>query len=209
MDVALEAPMGVVVTGEVTLQGGLGIEEVLNNNGHPKVWPDGSIVKRVFDAEGKTDWMASIHANPWAVNRGPSVSKNKGTITVGDRVSEQFVKCPDCGVMPGELHSPGCDVEQCALCGCQRISCKCPDYDDELRLAWSGTWPGYKEAIEYDLWCHFELIATGHDREKPCKKEDPGSKPDLSRLVTFCEWNAEQRRWVKRQTEQLTTSETA
>lgn len=33
--------------------------------------------------------------------------------------------CPDCEAKPGELHQRGCDVERCARCGCQAITCSC------------------------------------------------------------------------------------
>jgi len=33
--------------------------------------------------------------------------------------------CHDCGVKPGELHTPGCDVQRCPRCGMQQIGCNC------------------------------------------------------------------------------------
>ena len=39
--------------------------------------------------------------------------------------------CHDCGVPPGTLHHPGCDVERCPKCGFQAISCDCAGESDQ------------------------------------------------------------------------------
>jgi hypothetical protein len=33
--------------------------------------------------------------------------------------------CHDCAVLPGQLHTPGCDTELCPKCGAQWITCDC------------------------------------------------------------------------------------
>jgi hypothetical protein len=39
--------------------------------------------------------------------------------------------CGDCGVIKGQVHVAGCDIEQCGLCGRQAITCDCPYDEDE------------------------------------------------------------------------------
>ncbi len=35
--------------------------------------------------------------------------------------------CHDCGVIKGQIHVGGCDVERCPACGGQIIFCECDD----------------------------------------------------------------------------------
>jgi Zn-finger nucleic acid-binding protein len=93
--------------------------------------------------------------------------------------------CPDCGTPVGQLHRPGCDVEQCPRCGGQALSCGCryqvmietgsdigafgrgePEATetvmkaiareiDAKRLSWMGEWPGKADCREFGLWCRW------------------------------------------------------
>lgn len=49
-------------------------------------------------------------------------------IRYGDEVDDWGADqgpCGDCGVVKGQLHVPGCDIECCPVCGQQAISCDC------------------------------------------------------------------------------------
>lgn len=45
---------------------------------------------------------------------------------------EDHTNCGDCGVLKGQYHVAGCDLEECPKCGWQRLSCDCKyEWDDE------------------------------------------------------------------------------
>jgi hypothetical protein len=47
--------------------------------------------------------------------------------------------CHDCGVLKGQFHVPGCDVERCPVCGGQIITCSCVYDEDPAELVSSAS----------------------------------------------------------------------
>ena len=93
--------------------------------------------------------------------------------------------CPDCGVPPGEMHRPDCDIEQCPNCGRQLLTCGCQPGQRAVRLAWTGHYPGVAECMEFG-WYAKLVPGVGW---VACAADEPGSMEDLNRLAMEAEWD--------------------
>lgn len=133
-------------------------------------------------------------------------------------------KCPDCGVEPGARHKGGCDVERCARCGRQALSCNCvyevngidprtmeethPEIysdgaTDEMLKKFDDEW-GARAIIWNGVWpgvseCQeygwYAKFTPGKGWQQ-CEKTDEGATEDLNRLYSTCVWNVETQKWV-------------
>jgi hypothetical protein len=75
------------------------------------------------------DWPAKIEA---AQNVSSRTIQDKvySRVRFGDEQKDWRAEqrpCRDCGVVKGQYHVPGCDVDECPACGGQAITCDCPD----------------------------------------------------------------------------------
>jgi hypothetical protein len=134
--------------------------------------------------------------------------------------------CHDCGVAPGELHKPGCDVEQCARCGMQAIGCDCvyevngldmSTLEEEHPDIWSSgptkemcalfdasieslggrlPWTGLRHGALECQEYGFWHYPKGYTWIE-CEANHPEASEDLSRLMKTCRWDKVQRRFVK------------
>lgn len=138
-------------------------------------------------------------------------------------------ECGDCGAAPGQAHKPGCDVERCALCGGQRISCGCvyevcgigcdtletthPEvyedgptdemiacYDVVVRLAGGPlVWTGEWPGVAECRELGWYAVLIPGRGWVRCEKGTPGASEDLNRLVTEGRWDRTARCFVRPQ----------
>jgi len=73
-------------------------------------------------------------------------------------------ECHDCGAKIGKPHKNGCDTEICTVCNGQRLCCDCDPKDykkhDKKKAAWTGYWPGSREAAKLKLCLNCFAIET-------------------------------------------------
>ncbi len=102
------------------------------------------------------------------------------------------MRWPECGTDPGKWHRHGCSWEQCPYCGGHLGDCEhSPPLDD--RLPWTG----------FNFWLKACLELRFFRRQVKggwiaCRADDPGSLPDVGRLLKQCFWNRQEKRFEKR-----------
>jgi Zn-finger nucleic acid-binding protein len=135
------------------------------------------------------------------------------------------MNCPACKVAPGQHHETGCDVEVCARCGGQAISCGCiyevcemnratlkddhPDiYRDGPTEAMYAAWDTWWDARRIPWTGEWPGVTEAREfgwycRRNPdrpgylaCAPDHPQALPDLNRLSTEARWDANKQRYV-------------
>jgi len=137
-------------------------------------------------------------------------------------MTKPLKNCGDCNVAPGEMHQPGCDVETCARCGGQTISCGCIyEVCGIDRETMQGQFPDiYESGPSAKMWAEWD--AKWDARRIPWAGEihglaecreygfwvvwgppwisvpagTPDAMEDRNTLFRRCTWDVEKQRWV-------------
>ena len=85
--------------------------------------------------------------------------------------------CHDCGEKAGQPHLDDCDMENCSVCGGQKIFCDCKGHDKNF-ARWTGIWPGEAECLALGLYCKWDMKSGWVE----CDKFDPEASGDLNKF---------------------------
>jgi hypothetical protein len=134
--------------------------------------------------------------------------------------------CGDCGAKPGEFHQYGCDVEHCAICGGQCISCGCVYEingmpmstleEEHPEIYTGGATDEMYEVLDAEVerlggrlpWTgefpgcaecrEFDLWSYWGPPWISCHRDHPQASEDLNRLCSVAMWDKTRRRYVVR-----------
>lgn len=131
--------------------------------------------------------------------------------------------CHDCGAKPGDMHEYGCDMERCARCGGQSISCPCvyevngiayltleethPDIfcdgpTDEMHERWDREWGARRIPWSGEYPGAAECRDYGFWCIGPpwvvVPAGTPGATEDLNRLHRTCRWDQQEQKFKPR-----------
>ena len=84
--------------------------------------------KKTIKSKGKWYRKIKYGYEKWLDENGQPYVNDKGEPY--DSYEQAKTPCHDCGVLRGQIHVFGCDIEQCPVCKGQKLGCGCEDYDD-------------------------------------------------------------------------------
>ena len=105
---------------------------------------------------------------------------------------EELTNCHDCDAKPGQIHTPGCDVERCSYCGGQKMCCSHAKHDPAF-ARWTGLWPGKAECDA--LGITLNEVHHGLAEILYCK---PGARSQEPRNVNIGKLRDETEKWKER-----------
>ena len=83
-----------------------------------------------------------FHGSTWQVREAEEFRRQEAFLALQGQRPEWILHdhCSDCGTPAGQLHHPGCDMEDCPNCGWQAISCACMYNSSEEELDDEEKW---------------------------------------------------------------------